>query len=117
MLNLSFFRNAIGTLLQSVPKDSCLKRQASVKRRISQYISKAEKLIELDNKLHPKNDDERPNAGGLFNSSSRIPHLDLFGNIRDLRKYKIRGVLANKVIVVSEPRTLHDQVFLFTRPL
>jgi len=80
-----------------------------VKRRISQYISKAEKLIELENKLHPKTADDRGNAG-LFKVSSRIPHLDLFGNIRDLRKYKIRSVLADKMLVVSEPHTRQDQV-------
>eukprot|EP00094_Tigriopus_californicus_P005251 TCALIF_05062-PA protein Name:"Similar to RPS6KC1 Ribosomal protein S6 kinase delta-1 (Homo sapiens)" AED:0.04 eAED:0.04 QI:0/0/0/1/1/1/2/0/608 len=44
------YRNAIGTLLSSVQQDRCLKRQASVKRRIAQYISKAESLVEQRNK-------------------------------------------------------------------
>ena len=42
------YRNAVGTLLTSVQCDPCLKRQASVKRRIAQYIEKAETLMKLD---------------------------------------------------------------------
>ena len=45
--SVSCYRNAVGTMLQSVQKDRCLKRQASVKRRISQYIGKAEALIQV----------------------------------------------------------------------
>lgn len=33
---------------------------------------------------------------------NKIPHLDLFGNIRDLRLFKIHSILANKVLLVSE---------------
>ena len=33
---------------------------------------------------------------------NKIPHLDLFGNIRDLRLFKIQSILANKVLLVSE---------------
>ena len=43
--SVACYRKAIGTLLESLPKDKCLKRQASVKRRISQYISKAQWII------------------------------------------------------------------------
>ena len=41
------YRKAIGTLLTSLSKDKCLHRQASVKRRIAQYIGKAEILTKL----------------------------------------------------------------------
>ena len=41
--SISCYREAIGTLLSSVQTDRSLKRQASVKRRIGQYINKGER--------------------------------------------------------------------------
>ena len=42
--SLSSYRSAIGKLLSSVQDDPDTSRQAQVKRRIAQYISKAEQL-------------------------------------------------------------------------
>ena len=42
--SLSSYRSAIGKLLSSVQDDPDIARQAQVKRRIAQYISKAEQL-------------------------------------------------------------------------
>jgi hypothetical protein len=47
--SLECYRGAIGTLLESVQADRCLKRQASVKRRIAHYINKAEEIVEKRN--------------------------------------------------------------------
>ena len=41
--SIGCYREAIGTLLASVQTDRSLKRQASVKRRITEYINKGEK--------------------------------------------------------------------------
>ncbi|XP_059079132.1 ribosomal protein S6 kinase delta-1-like [Tigriopus californicus] len=106
------YRNAIGTLLSSVQQDRCLKRQASVKRRIAQYISKAESLVEQRNKRDSSSrmrmrmpmmmsttgtgSSSSPAVSPV--SQSRIPHLDLFGDIKDLKRYKILDVISNKVL-------------------
>ena len=75
------FRKAIGTLLTSLPKDKCLQRQASVKRRISQYISKAENLTKIvDEQRHPGS------------NKVEYPHLDLFCDVKDLKRYLSLGI-------------------------
>ena len=82
--SVACYRKAIGTLLDSLPKDKCLKRQASVKRRIAQYIEKAEnlsKLVEVNKLTH--------NNKGLFQ------HLDYFCDIHDLKRYKMQRILGN----------------------
>ena len=80
--SVACYRKAIGTLLESLPKDKCLKRQASVKRRIAQYIDKAEnlsKMVEVNKLSH--------NNKGLFQ------HLDYFCDIHDLKRYKMQRIL------------------------
>ena len=82
--SVACYRKAIGTLLDSLPKDKCLKRQASVKRRIAQYIDKAEnlsKMVEVNKLSH--------NHKGLFQ------HLDYFCDIHDLKRYKMQRILGN----------------------
>ena len=90
--SIDCYRNAIGTLLSSVQQDKCLKRQASVKRRIAQYISKAEDLVQLKNK------------SGIKKSTSH-PHLTFFGDITDLKKYKVLDVVSQKVLIAKDFRT------------
>lgn len=91
--SVACYRNAIGTLLSSVQRDKCLQRQASVKRRIAQYIGKAESLMKMD----------KPAV--VVRKSANIPHLELFGDIRDLRRYKINCVLAHKVLLVNDAQS------------
>ncbi len=88
--SVACYRDAIGTLLSSVQQDRCLKRQASVKRRIAQYIEKAESLVNKGTKAASKS------------PCKRTPHLDLFGDIDDLAKYKVIGVLSNKVLLARD---------------
>ena len=78
--SVACYRKAIGTLLDSLPKDRCLKRQASVKRRIGQYINKAEhlsKMVEVTK----------------ITTNKGFPHLDLFCNVQDLKRYKMQHIL------------------------
>ena len=78
--SVACYRKAIGTLLESIPKDKCLKRQASVKRRIAQYITKAEqlsKMVEVSSKF----------------SNIGFPHLDYFNDVQDLKRYKMQQIL------------------------
>ena len=70
---VNHYRNAISTMLQNVPKDPCLKRQESVKRRIYQYVKKTESLIK-------KEEEESTSC-----NSSSMPYLRLFGDLADLR--------------------------------
>lgn len=103
--SVACYRNAIGTLLSSVQQDRCLKRQASVKRRIAQYISKAESLVEQRNKRDNFSSNRMVTSPSsqvvMPQSPSRIPHLDLFGDIKDLKRYKILDVISNKVLVAQ----------------
>eukprot|EP00095_Tigriopus_kingsejongensis_P008854 maker-scaffold15_size728074-snap-gene-3.17 protein:Tk08854 transcript:maker-scaffold15_size728074-snap-gene-3.17-mRNA-1 annotation:"ribosomal protein s6" len=96
--SIASYRNAIGTLLSSVQQDRCLKRQASVKRRIAQYINKAEGLVERRNR---KCDSGSPSAN-LVKSPSKIPHLKLFGDIQDLKRYRIVDIISNKVLLAQD---------------
>ena len=70
---VNHYRNAISTMLQNVPKDPCLKRQESVKRRIYQYVKKTESLIK-------KEEEESTSC-----NSSSMPYLRLFGDLAALR--------------------------------
>ena len=73
--SIACYRKAIETLLTSLPKDKCLQRQASVKRRISQYISKAENLTKIvDEQRHPGS------------NVVEFPHLEIFCVVKDLKR-------------------------------
>ena len=87
--SVACYKKAVGTLLSSLPKDKCLQRQASVKRRIAGYISKAEQLNKVS-----KN----------FKKFQDFKHLDLFGNVRDLKRYQIQSILANKVLLATDTK-------------
>ena len=81
--SIEYYKNAIGTMLENVPKDPCLKRQASVKRRIYQYVRKTESLTQQD--------------------KAKVPHLRLFGALKDLKeRYQVKGVLGRKVLLVKD---------------
>ncbi len=90
--SVACYRKAIGTLLQNLPKDRCLKRQASVKRRVSQYISKAEAL----NEQIGGGDDQK-----VSTVKRGFPHLELYGDIRELKKYDVEDILGGKVLLVK----------------
>ena len=104
--SVACYRRAIGTLLTSVQRDRCLRRQASVKRRIAQYIEKAEGLVQ---------ERDRRRAGGVLTpivssqaaspskrASSRVPHLDFVGDAAELKMYKVLGVISEKLLVASD---------------
>ena len=46
-------------------------------------------------------------------SSNRIPHLELFGNIRDLRMFKIQSILAHKLLLVNETNNGETKQVIF----
>jgi hypothetical protein len=94
--SVACYRKAIGTLLTSLPKDKSLKRQASVKRRIAQYISKAESLAKLA--------EQQPADGQLKTKLKGFPHLDLFGDVKDLKRYHVERILGGKVILATDSK-------------
>lgn len=85
--SVACYRKAIGTLLTSMPKDKSLKRQASVKRRIAQYIGKAEQLTKIIDK-----------------DKIDFPHLDLFCDVKDLKRYRIDCILGKKVLLALDSK-------------
>jgi len=91
--SLSAYRSAIGKLLSSVQTDPDLARQAQVKRRIAQYISKAEQIVKREAELKTKKSSIRKSVG--------IPHLQLFGQLSELRQYKVKNILADKIILAE----------------
>ncbi len=104
--SVACYRKAIGTLLSSVQQDRCLKRQASVKRRIAQYIEKAEGLVQ---------ERDRRNCAGILTpiqasplrvgGGGAVPHLDFVGDPADLKKYKVVGVISDSVQLARDFRT------------
>ena len=50
-------------------------------------------------------------------SSNRIPHLELFGNIRDLRMFKIQSILAHKLLLVNETNNGETKQVIFNFPI
>jgi len=100
--SLSSYRSAIGKLLSSVQDDPDTSRQAQVKRRIAQYISKAEQLVKREAELKTKKSSKR---------SVGIPHLQLFGQLSELAHYKVKNVLANKIILAENAQT--NQLVIF----
>jgi len=100
------YRSAIGKLLGGVQSDPDLMRQASVKKRVAQYISKAEQLVEreLDSKVVASNKH-------ITSTSSAIPHLHLFSNLSDLRQYKVVDILDARVILAEHRETKIKVVF------
>ena len=97
--SVACYRKAIGTLLDSIPKDKCLKRQASVKRRIAQYITKAEqlsKMVEVSSKF----------------SNIGFPHLDYFNDVQDLKRYKMQQILGKKVILAIDTKENDSKVVI-----
>ncbi len=127
---MSCYRRAIGTLLSSVQRDRCPKRRASVKRRIAHYIEKAEELVQRRDAsrvatprcttwnylelltsisryisaFHPP----PIRIDSLSCSPSRsVPpgHLGLVGDRADLGRYRVTGVLADKVLLARDDRT------------
>ena len=107
--SVACYRQAIGTLLTSLPKDKCLQRQASVKRRIAQYISKAEILTKLASEV---------SASSKVPLVKGFPHLDLFGgDLRDLKRYRIEGWAGGgKVIVATDSKNDLQKVVLKVLP-
>jgi hypothetical protein len=57
------------------------------------------KIFQLDNAAKTGT---KSGSGSPRKTVNRIPHLELFGNIRDLRSFKIRSILAHKVLLVSQ---------------
>ena len=104
--SVACYRKAIGTLLTSLPKDKCLHRQASVKRRIAQYISKAEILTKL------------ASSGTITKAVKGFPHLDLFGgsDFKDLQRYRIEGLVGGKVIVATDSKQNNLKVVIKVVP-
>jgi len=100
--SLSSYRSAIGKLLSSVQSDPDQSRQAQVKRRIAQYISKAEQLVKREAELKTKKTSKR---------SVGIPHLQLFGQLSELGQYKVKNILANKIILAQN--TQSNQMVIF----
>ena len=101
--SVACYKKAIGTLLTSLPKDRSLKRQASVKRRIAQYISKAENLSKIVEKK----------PSGL---KVDFPHLDFFCDVKDLKRYKIEGILNSKVILAQDSKEENVKIIIKTLP-
>lgn len=99
------YRSAIGKLLSEVQTDPDLVRQAAVKRRVAQYISKAETLVEreLDARTKP--------SPKKCTSSQAIPHLHLFSNLSELRQYAVLDILDGKVILAHHRQTKQKVVF------
>jgi len=95
--SLSSYRSAIGKLLSCVQTDPDTARQAQVKRRIAQYISKAEQIVKREAELKTKKSTSRRSVG--------IPHLQLFGQLSELKQYKVRNILANKIILAETVHT------------
>jgi hypothetical protein len=61
-----------------------------VKRRIAQYISKAENLTKIvDEQRHPGS------------NKVEFPHLDLFCDVKDLKRYLSLGTNLNPIISES----------------
>ena len=106
--SVACYKKAIGTLLTSLPRDKSLKRQASVKRRIAQYISKAENL----SKIAEKEQKKKPSSGVKVD----FPHLDLFCDTKDLKRYKIEGMLNGKVILAVDSKEEDCKVVIKTLP-
>ncbi|XP_023337854.1 uncharacterized protein LOC111708647 [Eurytemora carolleeae] len=100
--SIASYRSAIGKLLSSVQADPDATRRAAVKKRVAQYISKAEQLVEreLDAKAR------RPGK-----KISGIPHLQLFGQLSQLRKYKVVDILDGRLILAQNIDTLEKVVF------
>ena len=55
--------------------------------------------LQLENASKGEN---KTSSNSPVKSSNRIPHLELFGNIRDLRMFKIQSILAQKLLLVNE---------------
>jgi len=100
--SLSSYRSAIGKLLSCVQSDPDLGRQAQVKRRIAQYISKAEQIVKREAELKTKKSSKR---------SVGIPHLQLFGQLSELNQYKVRNILANKIILAENVHSKQLVIF------
>eukprot|EP00088_Acartia_fossae_P004612 TRINITY_DN11987_c0_g1_i4.p1 TRINITY_DN11987_c0_g1~~TRINITY_DN11987_c0_g1_i4.p1 ORF type:complete len:645 (-),score=119.06 TRINITY_DN11987_c0_g1_i4:16-1950(-) len=102
------YRSAIGKLLSEVQSDPDFARQASVKKRVAQYISKAEQLVEREL-------DQRTLGRGTgkpsVTSSQAIPHLHLFSNHSELRQYKVIDILDGKVILAQHRETQQKVIF------
>jgi len=94
------YRKAIGVLLSSVQTDKCVKRRASVKRRIAQYIQKAENLVEERDRRRRGGAHSRPAS-----SLAAAPNADLRGSAPDLARYKVLDVISNKVLMVKDSKT------------
>jgi len=90
--SLLSYRAAIGKLLSGVVSDSSPVRAGQVKRRIAGYISKAEALVR---------EGEGRRARRNTRKEAAIPHLQLFGQIKELREYKVKNILVNKIIVAE----------------
>jgi serine/threonine protein kinase len=95
--SIDCYRSAISTLLTSVQQDRCLKRQASVKRRIAQYITKAETLVSERQKA----DSQSGHLPSLM-EATKSPYVDLFGDIENLKRYRVTNVIAKKLMLAVE---------------
>ena len=84
-----------------------LKRQASVKRRIAQYITKAEHLTKM---LDTNENDEAKCKQTAEMSTNVFQHLDLFCDIKDLKRYHVQSILENRVILALDGS--HEKVVI-----
>lgn len=93
--SISHYRSAIGKLLGFVQSDPDPDRQSTVKRRIAQYITKAEELVRREAETRQRK---------LPKKSTGIPHLELFGQMTELKQYRIINII-DRVMVATHAVT------------
>lgn len=100
--SITAYRSAIGRLLSSVQGDPDVQRRAAVKKRVAQYISKAEQLVQRELETRSRKESRRVTG---------IPHLQLFGQLNQLRDYKVINIFDKKIILAENFKTKQQVIF------
>eukprot|EP00096_Caligus_rogercresseyi_P015432 TRINITY_DN7869_c0_g1_i1.p1 TRINITY_DN7869_c0_g1~~TRINITY_DN7869_c0_g1_i1.p1 ORF type:complete len:580 (+),score=174.39 TRINITY_DN7869_c0_g1_i1:65-1741(+) len=117
--SVSHYKKAIKKLLDRAKllKDDNPLASKGLSKRASGYLQKVESLIKKPDRRMMKDElggrssqVEEPQAA----SFDKIPYSELFGDVRDLVRYKIRSVLAGKNILAEDSRRGNTRVVLKT---
>jgi len=100
--SITAYRSAIGCLLSSVQGDPDIQRRAAVKKRVAQYISKAEQLVQRELETRTRKESRKV---------SGIPHLQLFGQLSELREYRVVDIFDKKIILAENLKTKQQVIF------
>ncbi|XP_040578767.1 uncharacterized protein [Lepeophtheirus salmonis] len=114
--SVSHYKLAIKKLLDKAKslKDDNPLASRGLSKKASEYLRKVESLIKKRDKSWDKNVEKMENVSKDLCSSNNIPYSDLFGDVKDLNRYKVTGILEGKNIEATDTRRGNMKVVLKT---